>query len=60
MDEILTPDIVLSLGPGLDGAARAEFSPAVPAREPEALLLLHSMNPFEIHRPATALEKAPC
>ena len=39
VDEIPTPDIVLALGPWLNSAARTECSPALSARESEALLL---------------------
>ena len=59
VDEIPTPAIVLGLGPGLDSASGAELSATFSAREPEPLLLPHTMNPLEIHLPAAALEKTP-
>ena len=59
VDEILTPAIVLGLGPWLDSASDAELSVVFAAREPKPLLPPHTMNPLEIYLPFTALEKTP-
>ncbi len=60
MDKVPTPHIMLRLGPRLHGAPGTELSAAFSAWESQPLLLPHLMNPLEIHRLATALEKAPC